>query len=92
MVLLVWFAGCGSSEPDPQSGKANQATNSQPAIGYQPVVVDHGKDEVEFRLRRSLAGLEALIEDYKITGADGIEELQQRKAELQRQLQGLEGD
>ncbi len=81
LVLLATLAGCGDA--------VENTGSAPPKLSYQPVVVDHSKDEIEFHLRRSLSGVEALIEDNKVTGSHGIEALQQRKAELQQQLQSL---
>ncbi len=93
IVALAVLAGCGNAhetEALAQSGAGAQSATSESS--YQPVIVDHRKDEIEFRLRQTLAGVEALIEDYKITGSAGIEALQQRQEQLQRQLRAAQAD
>lgn len=53
-------------------------------------VIDQTQNEKEFKLRRSLWGVQTLIDDYKKHGYD-TSRLETRKAELQQQLQDLLG-
>jgi hypothetical protein len=49
--------------------------------------IDHGKDEIEFRLKRSLAGMESLLEDIK--DSEQVEMIKKEMADLQAKLDSL---
>lgn len=49
--------------------------------------IDHGKDEIEFRLKKSLAGLESMLET--VSDAEQIATMKKDMAELQSQLDAL---
>jgi hypothetical protein len=59
-----------------------------PSEPYEIVVIDHSKDEQEFRIKKSLAGVESLIEDVKAAGGD-VSDLEAQKADLEKQLESL---
>src|SRR5690606_9798790 len=73
------------------SAPAQKTAPAAPASRKLPSgegVIDHSRDEQEFELRRSLAGTERMIEQYRKDGYDTAE-LEARKAELEKQLQEL---
>ncbi len=51
-------------------------------------VIDHSQDEKEFELRKSLYGVESLIEHYEKEGYDTAE-LEEQKAQLEAELDAL---
>lgn len=51
-------------------------------------VVDHTMDEMEFKLKRSINGLERMIEQYKEEGFD-FSEMEKKKKELEKELENL---
>lgn len=59
-----------------------------PSESYEIIVIDHSRDEAEFRIKQSLAGVESLIEDIKAAGGD-VSGLEAQKAELENELQSL---
>lgn len=91
-VMLVGgllLAGCGGQEESSTgtAGDTSQATSA--AAGAKSAGgIDHDRDIKEFELKRSLSGVEDLIEDYKAKGLD-VGELEKRKAELAKQLEAL---
>lgn len=80
--LSFLLAACGQDDSttatDTMSEKADQAMK----------VVDHTLDEAEFELRRSINGLERIIESYKEQGVD-TSEAEAEKSKLEKQLQEL---
>ena len=51
------------------------------------VYVDHTKDEMEFQLKKSLAGLESLLED--VSDSEQVEMIKKDIADLQAKLSNL---
>lgn len=100
--LIVVFAtlfltACGGDEDEqgkPEKKAAAPATQKemQSATGgkqkEEMMVVDHTMDEIEFELKRSLGGVERMIEQYKEEGIDTAE-LEARKKELEKKLKEL---
>lgn len=80
--LSFLLAACGQDDSttatDTMSEKADQAMK----------VVDHTLDEAEFELRRSINGLERIIESYKEQGVD-TSEAEAEKSKLEKELQEL---
>lgn len=70
------------------AGSMEEAPAPQMKASYDNVTVDHTKDEMEFNLKRSLWGVESMLEDYKQKGLDTAE-LEQQKAELEKELSTL---
>lgn len=102
MVLVAAMAllgGCGDDgggsapAPAPTAAPAEAAAAAPASArsadpGYEVKVIDHARDEVEFGIRRSLGGVEAMLEDAKANGWDTAE-LEQQKARLEKELQEL---
>jgi hypothetical protein len=94
----LMLAACSEDRaPQPaEKTAAMPAENAMPAaptsrkLPSGPGVIDHSQDEREFELRRSLAGTERMIEQYRKDGYD-TSELEARKAELEKKLQQLSG-
>jgi len=97
LVSIVMFAatlsGCGeqqstSTEPS-DAGSTSGAAATDTAATSAPVTgsggIDHAQDIKEFELKRSLSGVESLIEDFKAKGAD-ISELEAQKKDLEQKL------
>ncbi len=96
LVSIVMFAatlsGCGEgdstgtgpSDPDTASS-APTDTAAPSALTTGSGGIDHAQDIKEFELKRSLSGVESLIEDLKAKGAD-ISELEAKKKALEQEL------
>ena len=84
------LSACGKGqEPAKQSGEAMEkapAQEMEPSVNM--MAIDHTRDEKEFVLKRSLWGVEAMIEDYKKNGYDTTD-LENQKAELENKLNAL---
>lgn len=74
---------------DTEMGDAGAAAESG-TLDYEFKVIDHSDDEREFEIRKALNGVEAMLEDARANGWDTAE-LEQRKAELEQQLEQLTG-
>lgn len=98
LVSMLMFAatlsGCGeqqrtSTEPS-AAGSTSGATATDTAATSAPVTgsggIDHTRDIMEFELKRSLSGVESLIEELKAKGADISEELEAQKKDLEQKL------
>lgn len=66
------------------------ATAENGTFDYAFEVIDHSKDEREFEIRKTLNGVEAMLEDARANGWDTAE-LEQQKTELEQQLAQLTG-
>lgn len=92
----IMLAACSEDRAPPaeKTGAAPATSAGQPAAMAKrpsgPGVIDHTQDEREFELRRSLAGTERMIQQYREDGHD-TSELEARKAELEKKLQQLSG-
>jgi len=102
LVSVVMFAatlsGCGeqqstSTEPS-AAGSTPGATATGTAVTSAPMRgsggIDHTQDIKEFELKRSLSGVESLIEDFKAKGAD-ISQLEAQKNDLEQKLEAVKG-
>lgn len=96
-VALTVVGGCSKEEAGQQAAPESRMTESAGApmstregggTGDFPVI-DHSQDEKEFELRKSLSGVESLIQDLEAQGEEVSDELRQRRAELEKQLQQL---
>ena len=80
--------------PAPESRQEAAADTAASGSGVPPMaesalgsgVIDHSRDAVEFELRRSIWGLDSLIEHYEKQGYETAE-LEQQRRELIEQLQ-----
>ncbi len=96
LVSIVMFAatlsGCGEqdstgTEPS-DTDTASSAPTDTPATSALVTGsggIDHAQDIKEFELKRSLSGVESLIEDLRAKGAD-IGELEAKKKDLEQEL------
>lgn len=91
-IMCFIVSACGKGkEPE---GKVSGAMEEAPAQVMQDSdssgmkVVDHTKDEKEFKIKRELWGVEDMIEDYKQHGYPTAD-LEKRKAELEQELDAL---
>lgn len=89
-VLALVLAGCGGDKGAEEQAQApaSEAMPSAPAeemAAEMGATIDHSQDEQKFMLRRSIGGLERMIEQYKADGYDSAElesSLQEATAEL----------
>ena len=83
-------AGAADSAP---AAQAPEMAASEPEAPAEPVsageMVDHGADVMEFEIKKALAGVESLIEDYTEEGIDTAE-LEEKKDELMAELEQLQ--
>lgn len=88
MIFAATLSGCGEQKDTgtEASDTASTAATSAPATGSGGV--DHMQDIKEFELKRSLSGVESLIEDFKAKGAD-VSELEAQKKDLEQKLGAL---
>lgn len=92
MMFAATLSGCGEqqstgtqpSDAASTSGAAATNTASAPVTGSGGI--DHTRDIMEFELKRSLSGVESLIEELKAKGADISEELEAKKKDLEQKL------
>ncbi|MEX2517343.1 MAG: hypothetical protein WD572_10640 [Gammaproteobacteria bacterium] len=89
-VSALVLAGCGSDEGDTQAPAAPQPEEtfdeSRPMIEqYEVKMIDHSRDEKEFELRKTLNGVESMLED----GIGDEAALKKQKAELEKELKAL---
>ena len=85
------LGACSSDKGDEsQTGSevAPASTESTSASGFAAGVIDHSRDEQELILRQALYGVEDMLEHYRTEGYDTAE-LEQRKAELEKELQAF---
>ena len=89
--LTLVLAGCGGDKaeaPEQAAPAADAAMESEPMAEMameMGATIDHSQDEQEFMLRRTIGGLERMIEQYKADGYDSAEleaSLQQATADL----------
>lgn len=101
--IAVFITGCGDEgdESRPQSTSATTTSSSTSEL-FAPIplgpgvskmidsisIVDHNRDEKEFELRRSIGGIESMIQSYKEQGLDTVE-LEAQLSELRKQLKDL---
>ncbi|MEX0951988.1 MAG: hypothetical protein WDZ86_06865 [Gammaproteobacteria bacterium] len=91
-VSALVLAGCGSDEgdtqaPAPAAPQPEEAFDeSRPMIEqYEVKMIDHSRDEKEFELRKTLNGVESMLED----GIGDEAALKKQKAELEKELKAL---
>ncbi|MGH8657719.1 MAG: hypothetical protein ACREV4_04335 [Gammaproteobacteria bacterium] len=93
LMFAATLSGCGeqrstSTEPS-DAGSTSSAATTDTAVNSAPVTgsgsIDHARDIKEFELKRSLSGVESLIEDFKAKGAD-ISDLEAQKKDLEQEL------
>lgn len=91
-LLLSACGDDGDTSKTEQAGMAEKAESmaesakSEMQEGMK--VVDHTMDEMEFELKRSINGLERMIEQYKEEGYD-YSDLEKQKKELEKELDNL---
>lgn len=91
------LSACGKDEPSQAIKKSAPATTETAAPTSDSAAsatmvpgdgatryIDHAKDEIEFGLKKSLAGLESLLED--VTDSDEIARIKKDIASLQSKL------
>ena len=86
--FVLSACGKGNGSGDQTGGSMDEAPAQSAASSAGMTVVDHTKDEQEFKIKRELWGVESMIEDYKQHGYD-TSSLEQRKAELEQELNAL---
>ncbi len=72
-----------ASEAEPAMAEAAPEAPAEPVSPGE--MIDHSADVVEFELKKALAGVESLIDDYTESGIDTAE-LEKKKEELLAQL------
>ncbi|MFT5133210.1 MAG: hypothetical protein ACI9SC_001679 [Gammaproteobacteria bacterium] len=96
-IIILLASACGEDKPaGSATDKAVTAVESPTVEAPGPVAVDneygrilnHLNDEVEFKLRRSIGGLERMIEQYTADGYDTAE-LEAQRADLSAELDSL---
>ena len=93
-IIALTLSACGDDKA------ASTATKEAAPAAESPMVevsddeygrtVDHARDAAEFELRRSIGGLDRMIEQYTADGY-ATDELEAQKAELSASLDGLLG-
>jgi hypothetical protein len=100
LVGVLMFAATFSSCEE-QQGTSTEPAGSTPGVttpdasvtpAPMPEIggIDHARDIKEFELKRSLSGVESLIEDLKAKGAD-TSELEAQKKDLEQKLAEVQG-
>ena len=97
IAILPFIVGACSKETGQEGSQTMAPKASSPAPAKQAAataasgrVIDHAKDAKEFRIRRSLAGVESLIEDYKAAG-HSTDKLEAQREKLQKKLAEITG-
>lgn len=72
------------------AGETERATGLKPGEDYKLNVIDHSQDIKEFEVRRSIAGVESLIEHYKENGWN-TRELEKELKDLRKKLDKVTG-
>ncbi len=90
-LLSLALASCGGDKSEEKVTKeampaATPAPMAKAAGNEVSGVIDHSRDEIEFRLRRSLAGVERMIEQYTADGY-ATAELEKSKAQISSELE-----
>ncbi len=67
-----------------------ESSSSMSGDGKYGQTIDHARDEAEFELRRSIGGLDRMIEQYTADGY-ATDELEAQKLELSADLDALLG-
>ena len=93
LMATVLLAACGDDGDTSKSGGMSEKAQSMQETARAEMkegmrVVDHTMDEIEFELKRSINGLERMIEHYKKEGFD-YSELEKKKKELEKELENL---
>lgn len=92
------LAACGGDKPAESmsddsamaDSPAAPAADSSSMSEEYGMTIDHSRDEAEYELRRSIGGLERMIEQYTADG-HATDELMAQKAELSASLEALLG-
>lgn len=99
ILTAALIAGCSDDKSAPAGTGAAAPPAAAPAVidvppmaesDFASGVIDHARDEKEFELRRSIWGVESLIEHYRNEGYD-TSELEAQKAALAGKLKALLG-
>jgi len=78
----------GTASGEQEAARGDTAASDASAAASIGNQVDHTQDEAEFELKKQLAGVESLIEDYKEAGHDTAE-LENKKQELEKKLRSM---
>lgn len=88
-IVALFLSACGddkaSSSVTAPKADSSMAKSSAPMASG---MIDHSRDAAEFELRRSIGGLDRMIEQYTADGY-AIDELEAQKAELSASLDSL---
>jgi len=88
----ILLSACGDDGDTAKTGMTEKAESmaetAQTEMQEGMKVVDHTMDEMEFELKRSINGLERMIEQYKEEGFD-YSDLEKKKKELEKELKNL---
>ena len=92
LVAAMVIAGCGKD--DAGSNKA-AAPAAEPAAEPAPMmsadgatkIIDHTQDEIEFMLKKSLAGWESLLED--VSDSEQVAMVKMESASLKSKLEAM---
>ena len=91
-IIALALSACGDDKAaSTASGEAAPAADSSMSDSSAPMasgMIDHSRDAVEFELRRSIGGLDRMIEQYTADG-HATDELEAQKAELSASLDAL---
>ena len=88
-VMCFILSGCDKGQDTSGSMEKAPSQSSQKSMSSgSNMAIDHSADEKEFNLKRSLWGVEAMIEDYKANGYDTAD-LEKQKADLEKELKAM---
>ncbi len=98
LLAIIAFAvsACGNDDKADVSATTEASAPAAPAMtdsmatDDEAVIIDHSRDAAEFELRRSIGGLDRMIEQYTADGY-ATDELEAQKAELSASLDSLLG-
>ncbi|MCS3904573.1 hypothetical protein J2T55_002612 [Methylohalomonas lacus] len=100
---VIMLSACGQEDGGPDEGEAGDFGSGDAetqievpdsgevvdsGLGYEFAVIDHERDSEEYEIRRSINGVEALIEKYEENDWDTAE-LEEQLEELQAELDDL---
>lgn len=86
VIFGIALSACGEqTNTGVGPGDAGGSSPAGDAAATAPGGIDHAQDIREFDLKRSLSGVESLIEDLEAKGAD-TSDLETKKKELEQQL------
>ncbi len=79
-------AAAPAAEPAPAAAPAAEPAAMMSADGATKTI-DHSKDEIEFRLKKSLAGWESLLED--VSDSEQVAMIEKKIANLKSELEAM---